>query len=145
MDNGNQYISNYISGPNNCRNIKFMMVSNCPRCQIVLLAWSVSNCPMCQIVPSPCIHSNGWIVKNFWSIWIERKLYFCVLGGMNLAQVDLTWSCIDLAGGSPRHRLINNQTFQINFRIGSSEILAVFWSDVAFTELNFNTISVCFS
>merc|ERR1712223_2153404 len=27
-----------------------MMVSNCPRCQIVLLAWSVSNCPRCQIV-----------------------------------------------------------------------------------------------
>ena len=28
-------------------------MSNCPRCQIVLLAWSVSNCPRCQIVPSP--------------------------------------------------------------------------------------------
>ena len=25
-------------------------MSNCPRCQIVLLAWSVSNCPVCQIV-----------------------------------------------------------------------------------------------
>ena len=25
-------------------------MSNCPRCQIVLLAWSVSNCPRCQIV-----------------------------------------------------------------------------------------------
>ena len=25
-------------------------MSNCPRCQIVLLAWSVSNCPKCQIV-----------------------------------------------------------------------------------------------
>ena len=25
-------------------------MSNCPRCQIVLLAWLVSNCPRCQIV-----------------------------------------------------------------------------------------------
>ena len=34
-----------------CQIVLFcMMVSNCPRCQIVLLAWSVSNCPRCQIV-----------------------------------------------------------------------------------------------
>ena len=60
-----QCISNYILGPNNCRNIKFMMVSNCPRCQIVrgvklsslhgrcqivLFCMMVSNCPRCQIV-----------------------------------------------------------------------------------------------
>ena len=30
--------------------VKLSSVSNCPRCQIVLLAWSVSNCPRCQIV-----------------------------------------------------------------------------------------------
>ena len=84
-----------------------------------------------------------WQIDNFHRSQNITNKKICVLGGMNLAQVDLTWSCIDLAGGSPRYRLINNQTFQINFRIGSSEILAVFWSDVAFTELNFNT--VCFA
>ena len=50
MDCGNQYISNHISGPNNCRNIKFMMVSNCPRCQIVRgVKWS-SLPSWCQMV-----------------------------------------------------------------------------------------------
>ena len=43
-------------------------MSNCPRCQIVLLAWLVSNCPRCQIVRGVKLSHHRQIVNCKYNI-----------------------------------------------------------------------------
>ena len=71
-------------------------MSNCPWCQIVLLAWLVSNCPRCQIVRGVKLsHHQKYHLQKFHPKFSNKKNFHpknFFTESVRLSFVDLRWA-----------------------------------------------------